>query len=344
MSTTTHIEWTDKTWNPVVGCTRVSKGCDHCYAVRMSHRLRRHEGYAGLTVLNDKGDRHFNGVVRCLPERLSDPLHWRKPCRVFVNSMSDLFHEKVDFEFIHRVFGIAAICPQHDFQILTKRPQIASRYCDWVRENHWSGGCVFFPRELPLNGTDAQIDASRRGQPWPLPNVWLGTSCEDQATADERIPHLLRCPAAVRFLSVEPLLGPVDLRSAFAGHCEEHDFPGGLCVQRHHAGVNHLGWIIAGGESGPGARPMHPDWVRSIRDQCQAAAVPFFFKQWGEYKPWIGSTLDSLKLDDKRRQAAVRLDGSRSELCESGVALMSRVGKKAAGAEFDGREWREYPA
>lgn len=341
MSTTTHIEWTERTWNPVVGCTRVSAGCDHCYAVRMSHRLRRTKEYAGLTVLNDRGDRHFNGTVRCLPERLSDPLHWRKPCRVFVNSMSDLFHEKVPFEFIDKVFAVMALCPQHTFQILTKRPE---RMADW---------CAI-PNDPARSGRFTWMGNLVRGKHLPLPNVWLGTSVEDQATADERIPHLLRCPAAARFLSVEPLLEAVDLTLHLQRPCD----PEG------HIGMG-IDWVIVGGESGPGARPMHPDWVRSIRDQCQAASVPFFFKQWGAWAPTDDDNMPNAPWRHLRDDGALGiLNGrhgpqvvdlkARPDECDSSrpgqhltpngnIVCMSLYGKKAAGAVLDGREWREYP-
>ena len=261
MSTTTHIEWTDTTWNPVVGCTRVSAGCDHCYAVRQTHRLEamHHAAYRHLTVLNRKGDRHFNGTVNCRPERLSDPLHWRKPRRVFVNSMSDLFHEKVPVTFIRAVFKVMGEAKQHTFQILTKRPE---RMAEVALDFHRHGD--FCTRE----GEDGF---------YPFANVWLGTSCEDQKTAEERIPHLLRCPAALRFLSCEPLLGPINLGRGVGGD-----------VWRQSRGVR---WVIVGGESGPGARPCNIEWIRSIVAQCRVPGRRCFVKQFGSkpYDPgWHG--------------------------------------------------------
>jgi len=312
MSTSTRIEWTDKTWNPVVGCTRVSAGCDHCYAVRQTHRLAgmHRPEYRGLTVLNGKGDRHFNGTVRCLPERLADPLHWRKRCRVFVNSMSDLFHEKVPFEFVMKVWAAMKMSPSHTFQILTKRPGIAKEFIAEHLTAHWlMQACddLVFSATWMSDSQQRQFShiAHRDPHTLVLPNVWLGTSIEDQVTADERIWHLLRCPAAVRFLSCEPLLGPIDI-----GETDGAD---------EWWQSNGIGWVIVGGESGPGARPMHPDWVRSIRDQCVAAGVPFFFKQWGEY-------IQVENLNHTRGWDFVR------------------VGKKRAGAMLDGREWRHFPA
>jgi protein gp37 len=226
MANGSRIEWTEATWNPVTGCTRVSSGCDNCYAARMSYRLERmgNEAYAGLTVLNGRGGRHFNGIVRCHPDRLDMPRRWRKPRLVFVNSMSDLFHKKVPLSFIKQVFDVMNECPQHTFQVLTKRPEIAARHA------------------AKLEWTD---------------NIWIGTSVEDEFTT-HRIADLVKIKAAVRFLSLEPLLGPLPILPLDGIH-----------------------WVILGGESGPGARPMKRQWVRQVRDRCIAHGVPFFFKQWG---------------------------------------------------------------
>lgn len=220
------IEWTQATWNPVTGCTRVSKGCDNCYAARMSYRLEMMgcNQYVGVTSINRKGDRHFNGKMKCHEDKLAIPQRWRKPRLVFVNSMSDLFHKDVPFSFIKRVFDTMNGCEQHTFQILTKRPEIASAYA---------------PK---LNWTD---------------NIWMGTSVENTMVT-HRIKDLARINAKVRFLSLEPLLGPLP-RLALSG----------------------MHWVIVGGESGPGARPMEKDWVTQIRDRCVLQNVPFFFKQWG---------------------------------------------------------------
>lgn len=264
----TGIEWTQETWNPTTGCDRVSPGCDNCYALTMAKRLK---GMGSAKYQRD-GDPRTSGPGFGLTEHpgtLDDPFGWRKPRRVFVNSMSDLFHKDVSDEFIGSVFDVMARTPQHTYQILTKRPgrmrSLLNRWAanDWTWRRHnllWCG--------------------ATKG---PLPNVWLGVSVDDQRWADVRIPLLLDTPAAVRFLSCEPLLGPVDLRLALTGHCPEHDFRGGFCVQRHHPGVQHLGWVIVGGESGPGARPMDPDWARQIVDQCRDASVPVggLPEQWG---------------------------------------------------------------
>lgn len=279
MSTGSKIEWTDETWNPVVGCTRVSPGCDHCYAVRQSYRLGemaradREAGrdpgkkalYEGLTVLNPRGDRHFNGVVRCDGSALGTPLRWRRPRRVFVNSMADLFHEAVPLPFIVRCFAVMALCPQHTFQILTKRPE---RMIE-MGEDHIAAAVWAAAEELAYqHGLPRATEES-----WPLPNVWLGTSVEDQAAADGRIPHLLRCPAAVRFLSCEPLLGPVNLAPSWNHGNFDPDFD--VCID----------WVIVGGESGSGARPCDLAWIRSIVQQCGAAQVACFVKQLGA-APW----------------------------------------------------------
>ncbi len=260
------IEWTDATWNPVRGCSRVSEGCRNCYAERVAARFSGPgEPYHGLAVMKPDGP-HWTGKVKLPADHLTDPLRWRTPRRIFVNSMSDLFHEAVPQEWIARIFQVMAQANQHTYQILTKRPQ---RMLEIMRD---------------------LTDHSTMFMGKPLPNVLLGVSVEDQANADARIPLLLQTPAAVRFVSYEPALGPVDF-SEF--------------LERTKIGPNHiLDWIIAGGESGPQARPAHPDWFRAVRDQCKAANartnmraadgvriaaapppvenVPFFFKQWGE--------------------------------------------------------------
>ena len=239
---TSKIEWTDETWNPTRGCSRVSAGCDNCYAIREARRMDHPGGsYGGLTRIRD-GRPDWSGVVRFVPEQLQKPLRWQKPRRVFVDSMSDLFHESLPDDVLDRVFEIMARCPQHTFQILTKRPENMLRWLEAPSRLAWP------PDE------------------WPLPNVWLGVSVEDQATADERIPLLLEVPAAKRFVSYEPALGPVDL-SRF------------MWPSRAFA----LDWIIVGGESGPRARPFALEWARAVRDQCREAGVAFFLKQMGRW-------------------------------------------------------------
>lgn len=249
----TKIEWTEETWNPVVGCTRVSAGCDHCYAVPLSHQ-NAHRGtaenrahYAGLTVLNSKGARHFNGTVRCLDERLDEPLKRKKPTTWFVNSMSDLFHGSVPEKFLQQVFRVMQQGSQHIFQILTKRPNLAATYLS----------DVWVPARLPV-----------------LPNVWLGTSVENQEAAEHRIPYLSLCSAAVRFLSCEPLLGPIDFRGPF--RTVEYYLTRGAADPS-----GRINWVIVGGESGPDARECKLEWIESIVHQCRSAGVPVFVKQMG---------------------------------------------------------------
>lgn len=309
----TPIEWTDVVWNPTTGCDRVSSGCDNCYALTMAKRLKGMEGKRIALGLLDParakyqadGDPRTSGPgfgVAIHPQTLDEPYSWRQPRKVFVNSMSDLFHARVPVEFIQRVFAVMADTPQHTYQVLTKR---ASR----------------LPKIAHL------LD-------WP-PNVWLGTSVEN-ARVLHRVDDLRKVPAEVRFLSCEPLLGPL---------------PG--------LDLSGIGWVIGGGESGPKARPMHPDWVRSLRDRCVAAGVPFFFKQHGEWAP-IGPLYgDSDDVEDAHTEAVhlevhegrqviqMEPDGSIVDPQEYqpglGTWLMAKVGKKAAGRRLDGRTWDEFP-
>jgi protein gp37 len=298
----TAISWTHRpgtrgrTWNPIRGCSRVSEGCMHCYAERTAGRFSGPgKPYEGLVRITKQGAR-WTGDVRLVPEHLADPLRWREPSTVFVNSMSDLFHEALTNDQIAAVFGVMAACPQHTFQALTKR---AKRMREWFR---WAGGCVDMiacrtDDALEVAGmgraerarVDALIGRDQRAAPWPLPNVWLGCSVENQAAADERIPELLATPAAVRFLSCEPLLGPLDLthrapNCALVGATARRTFRtnGGrdeAAIPAHLRPPPTIDWVIAGCESGPGARPCDVAWLRSLRDQCVAAGVPYFLKQ-----------------------------------------------------------------
>lgn len=273
------IEWTDTTWNPVVGCARVSAGCEHCYAetmaarhVLMSQAQGRKSPY--LPVV-DVERRRWNRKAVFLPERLGDPLRWRKPRRVFVNSMSDLFHEDISFEQIAAVFGVMAAAPQHTFQVLTKRPARMLEFFRWLGNNGRAMIAEAAHDQVPCFSWEESDDFSG---PWPLPNVHLGVSVEDQRAADERIPVLLECPAALRFLSVEPLLGAVDLWPSFSIVDSNGEPSGPRC---NADGSPAIGWVIVGGESGPGARPCKGDWIRSIVAQCGEAGVPVFVKQLG---------------------------------------------------------------
>jgi protein gp37 len=268
MSDSSAIEWTDATWNPVTGCTKVSAGCKNCYAERWAQRFFEIECVVGTSAtMNAERVRRPFSVVRCHGDRLDTPLHWRNPRRVFVCSMSDLFHEAVPDEFLDRVFAVMALCPQHTFQVLTKRPDRMHQYL----ASHDVGARWTLARGLPAIEeitASVAVDWTRNG----LPNVWLGVSCEDQTTADERIPLLLQTPAPLRFVSCEPLLEPIDLSEflpvATIGGVEMERWPN---------------WVIVGGESGPHvlARPCEVAWIRSILRQCRAASVPCFVKQVG---------------------------------------------------------------
>jgi protein gp37 len=321
VSGTTSIEWATDTWNPTKGCDRVSPGCDHCYAMTMAKRLKG----MGSPGYQQDGDPRTSGpgfLAHESPTDLDWPLRKTKPRLIFVNSMSDLFHDNISDEFIAQVFAVMAVAPRHTFQVLTKRharmrsllssDRFAEMYDEAVGHLWHRDGLI----------TAEQCNAAPE---LPLPNVWLGVSVENQQWADIRIPALLDTPAAVRFLSCEPLLGPIDLvvpnglrmdggprrDSALIEACPNCGGWGGdECPNGAHfvKRVDGIDWVIAGGESGPGARPMEADWARSLRDQCNVAGVPFLFKQWGDW-----------------------YDGE-------------RLGKKEAGRILDGRTWDEYPA
>lgn len=318
------IEWTDATWNPTTGCDRVSPGCDHCYALTLAKRLK---GMGSAKYQRD-GDPRTSGLgfgITEHPDTLATPLDWRTPRKVFVDSMSDLFHDGVSSEHIAKVWTVMARTPRHTYQVLTKRHgrmrSLLSSTSFRREVDHHHGWLV------DRDGVDLVAPVT-----WPLPNVWLGVSVEDQKRADLRIPALLDTPAAVRWLSCEPLLGPVDLDRSAADYLGGH---------------RHVDWLVAGGESGPDARPMHPAWARSLRDQCTAAGVPFLFKQWGA---WVGSTWPGAAWQHTEPHAWVNEDtgvavdeATAMADVPGGYHGMYRVGKKAAGRELDGRTWDEYP-
>lgn len=290
------IEWCDATWSPTLGCDKVSKGCDACYAIRTVTRSAANpnpkvaDSAAGLTHNSGNG-LDWTGRVNLLPQRLNDPLRWRKPRRVFVDSQSDLFHKDVPDEFIARVWAVMAATPQHTYQILTKRHGrmrsllSSPEFRVEVNSRH---GWILDP-----DGMDLVPDRE-----WPLCNVWCGVSVEDQRTAELRIPALVDTCLAVRFLSLEPLLGPVDLAPWFDTPlvCGCGGEPGGpaagcssSCMQHEPPGLH---WCIVGGESGPGARRCDPAWIRHIASQCREAGTPMFVKQlgsvWGRENGWGG--------------------------------------------------------
>ncbi len=361
MSDGTMIEWTDATWNPITGCSVVSPGCTNCYAMKLAGtRLKHHESRAGLTKESKAGP-VWTGEVLFNEQWLTQPISWTKPRMIFVCAHGDLFAEGVPDEWIDQVFAIMALAPQHTFQVLTKRPERMRDYLTAARA-HPVGLAAMEqtlismarnPQSKVGAGVILQGDIANL-KVWPLPNVWLGVSVEDQKRADERIPVLLDTPAAIRWISAEPLLGPLDLRAALS--LSEDNKPLFFNPPR-----NHIDWVVAGGESGPGARPMHPDWARSLRDQCKAAAVPFLFKQWGEW--WeVGSEMrdengnhlvvdadshEASELWDEHFDCLITHDGRRftpETLPEDTLGrLMSRIGKRAAGRLLDGIEHNAFP-
>lgn len=292
------IEWTEKTWNPTIGCTEVSPGCTNCYAAKMAWRLAHipamQQDYWGLTKKLENGRIVWTGEVRELPDRLNEPLLVKKSTVWFVDSMSDLFHKDVSWNFIYKVFEMMLLTPRHTYQVLTKRADRLSILSD-----------IYL--HLQRNYPDTEL---------PLKNVQLGVSIENQKAADERIPKLLQAPAAVRFLSCEPLLGDVFIT---------------------HYLLKGINWVICGGESGHGARPMHPDWARSLRDQCQAAGVSFFFKQWGNWHPYTGEQMEDLFGPDYSEKPCRIVEQGKDKI------YMYNVGKKAAGRILDGRTHDDYP-
>ena len=295
MGAKTEIAWADSTWSPIRGCSRVSPGCEHCYAETMS--ARRLPGLMSpttgepLAIRTPSGPR-WTRKVELIESGLTRPLRWKRGRRVFVNSMSDTFHEAVPDEWIDRIMAVGALCPQHTLLVLTKRSERQRDYWQ-LKFGHFT--CEY--QQVPAKSVSRIV---------PFSNLWCGVSVEDSARKF-RIDHLRETPAALRFLSLEPLLED-------------------LC----HIDLRGIGWVIVGGESGPDARPMHPDWARSIRDQCVAADVPFFFKQWGAYCKY-----DQLPEDTARDVDAAGSSDDNGPL---------RVGAKTAGHLLDGREWQEFPA
>lgn len=392
MGAVSKIEWTNKTWNPVRGCTRVSAGCGGpgnvggCYAEGIAARFSGPgQPYHGFAEMRD-GKPRWTGKLALIDSALLLPLHWKKPARIFVNSMSDLFHESLPDEAIDKVFAVMALCPEHTFQCLTKRPARMREYLGQGTDE-WDAGSSACWRVgnlaekmrkdglgAPWNGIGPLGHLQPGARWWPLANVWLGTSCEDQATANARIPDLLATPSAIRFISAEPLLGPIDLTQIVVEGPSEagvYRTRNALTGKSGHSGPcgwteaidpprSSLDWVIVGGESGPHARPMHPQWARSLRDQCGAAGVPFFFKQWGEFLP-IGQHLPGCgKIHGATAITPGRMKlhyfGSPRQQPEYAFAkrgvqaastpdnrLTFRVGKARAGRLLDGIEHNAFP-
>lgn len=251
----TKIEWATQVWNPVTGCSKISEGCANCYAEPFAKRLQAHPN----SDIKYKYRDGFKPTTH--PEVLNQPYEWKKPQRVFVCSMADLFHADIHPTFLARVWDVMINNPQHIFMVLTKRPDNMLRFINQITEVGYRSN----------------------------PNIWLGVTAENQTEADKRIPTLLATPAAIRFVSVEPMLSEIDIKPY----------------------INALDWVICGGETGRKARPLHPSWVRSLRDRCYVAQVPFFFKQWGEF--------------------------------DYSKGFAERVGKKQSGSMLDGKQWKEFP-
>lgn len=304
------IEWTDKTWNPVTGCTKVSPGCKLCYAERVFPRAyskvckcgalkedHEVEPHRMLDGCDEFQPREFTDVFTHT-DRLEQPLRWRKPARIFVNSMSDLFHEDVPFEFIDKVFAVMALTPRHTYQILTKRP---GRMRQYLTETVVFHGHIYPAVQwrllMDLNIKDGYGRQCDR-EPWPLPNVWLGVSVESQPYADERIPLLLKTPAAVRFVSYEPALGPVDFALKIPVKNEDGSAAGSIRAVDYFSVEPKVHWVIVGGESGPGARQFSVQWARDVIAQCKAAGVACFVKQLGRM-PFDYNEV-GLQIDDRK--------------------------------------------
>jgi len=339
------IEWTDFTWNVITGCSVKSAGCKNCYAMKLAGtRLQYHPSRAGLTIETSAGP-VWNGEVRFNDAWLDQPLRLKRPRKIFVCAHSDLFHESVPDEWIDRVFAVMALSTQHVFQVLTKRPERMLRYL----KDYAAGGRNIWDAAQNIEMPGAR-EKSAPG--WPLPNVWLGVSIENQSAADERIPLLLQTPAAVRWVSAEPLLGAVDLTQIPIGDGVIMN-----ALKRPSIFAPGIDWVVVGGESGAKARPMHPNWARSLRDQCDATGVPFLFKQWGEWAPraglLTGGGTDFSEIDPSctRWKNVIRLgehgyDTRISENCtdEMGEEIfMQMVGKKLAGRLLDGVQHDGYP-
>ncbi|MEN6532204.1 MAG: phage Gp37/Gp68 family protein [Bryobacteraceae bacterium] len=305
----TKIGWTEHVWNPIRGCSKVSEGCKHCYAERMAARFcGKGEPYHGLI---DPVTRSWTGRVELIESKLDEPLHRRIPTTYFVNSMSDLFHPSLTFEQIRQVWcGMTALSARHHtYIILTKRYERMADFFNYLHSKIW--------HEYGVDATETE------GIPdvlhLPQPHIWLGHSYSNQRDADLGYGHLVNTPARIRFLSLEPLLGEIDLDSLLPGGLTRGK--GGWCTGPD--------WVIAGGESGPDARPMHPDWVMALRDQCAGAGVPFWFKQWGSFGYW-----------DQMPDESVRILDAAGELASDKPYY---VGKKLAGDFLDGKQYKQRP-
>ena len=321
----TKIEWATKVWNPVTGCTPISSGCANCYAKRMANRLKGRHGY-------DAAD-PFKVTIHP-EEKFLEPLKWRKPSNVFVCSMGDLFHKDVPTLEIDKVFAIAAISPKHNFMFLTKRPDRMAAYFDTPAKKlaeRWED--VIY--SMGISAGDDEIDTvasflhNRCALGWPLKNIWLGVSVEDQKAADDRIHYLNEISAAVKFVICEPLLSEINFEKSLGESLKWH--AGGL--------KNCISWVISGGETGPQARPCHPDWVRSLRDQCKNDGIPFFFKSWGV---WVPSLQIVPSLADKSYIGPIEKSTSK-DFFTTTCCVLQKTNKKISGDFIDSKQYHEFP-
>jgi len=336
MGDRTKILWADASWNPVAGCSKkpLSPGCQNCYARVMAHRMGGNgQHFEGLATAEE-----WTGDIGFYRNILVKPLQWTRPRNIFVSSMGDLFFENVPDNVIDEVFGVIAACAVHEhrnhrFLMLTKRPERLRQYINRCALKRWAN----YAADLMEDG-DTYFDLVRQLK-WPLENLWIGTSTENQEQFDKRVPEILRCPAAGRFVSVEPMLGKINFGyvvSVFGN------------LKR-----SFLDWVICGGESGPKARPVHPDWVRGLRDQCQRYSkyldrpIPFIFKQWGAWKPvdWCSEATHAVRVSDGylTKLNHEPCSASRSNLVPEYWQGIARFSKKDAGRELDGREHLDRP-
>lgn len=324
MGDKTKIEWADATISPLYGCSKVSPACANCYAERLAARFSKNPATAALYAgtVDDAG--HWTGRLNLLPHRMQQALRWKRPRRIFIASQSDLFHENAPEEFLDLAFAYMAVARQHTFLLLTKRAERLRSCISGAdvqgRVMHAAFSCI------PVD--EESLDA-RSFATWPLPNVHIGVTVENQEQANARIPLLLETPAALRFVSIEPMLGPVSLREYY-----REEGRGTYSVW-----LDYLDHVICGGESGPNARPMHPGWVRSLRDQCAGAEVPFMFKQWGE---WAPHTKD-VENECGEIQTTPRNRSGVNWHSFDGVSGVFRVGRAKAGRLLDGVEHLEMP-
>ena len=341
------IAWTEQTWNPIIGCSRISSGCENCYAEKMANRLAfidntayyrnvvKFDNYVGGNEFENKDkwfDEVWNGKTHFVKSQLEKPFKWKNPRMIFVCSMGDLFHESVPFEWIDEVIARIAISDQHIFQLLTKRPDRMRDYFSEFREDQirniwWNKYKIYTTQKRYVQIPD---------------NIWLGVTAENQIQAIKRIPTLLDIPAKIKFVSIEPMLSEINLIKLREGISLESNALNGECysLEETYQDINNrkLNWVICGGESGSNARPMHPDWVRSLRDQCESANVPFFFKQWGEWIP----TNERKAVHDNEIILVPEGKGV-FFTANPNAKVMRRIGKKKAGCLLDGKEYKQFP-